>query len=128
MDRQQCHDLVTEEFRRFKVGDSSPESRIALAYKLTDQYLDEHDSFPHLSVIRRLTTLLLVGELADRNPHKAKHTEYPFFSRAQMESRHKREVITEDVIYGDRRFMGRKRSYFTDDNGAPRSAGSKLIG
>lgn len=92
MNKQQCHALITEEFSRFKDGESTQESRLSLAFKLTDEYYDQYGEYPHPSVLERLGTLLLVEELADKNPYKTQKAEYPFHNVGQVTRRHAQET------------------------------------
>ncbi len=92
MNKQQCHALITEEFSRFKDGESTQESRLALAFKLTDEYYDQNGEYPHPSVLERIGTLLLVEELADKNPYKTQKAEYPFHNGGQVTRRHAQET------------------------------------
>lgn len=127
MNKNQCHALITEEFARFKEGESTQEARLALAYKLTDEYYDQYGDYPHPTVLERLATLLLVEELADRNPHKASVSERPFYTQSQEDVRKQRERAVVEITYNDRQYMGRKTSHYTDDDGTPQVTKSRLI-
>ncbi len=76
------HAKITEEFKRFKDGKSTAESRLAVAKYVTDDYFDLYGKYPAGSVIERAGTLLLVEDLADNNPYKVAHNERPFLTES----------------------------------------------
>lgn len=123
----ELHAKLSKEFDRFKAGESTPESRMAVANEVTDGYFDLYERYPSNGVIERAATLLLVEDLADTNPYKVTHKERPFLTELQLERREDRERKAGVVEYGNDRCIGRKKTHYVDANGTPQGRNSKLF-
>lgn len=87
----ELHELLGTQYERYKTKGTSRIERMEIATKLIERYFDVHDRLPSTSVLSRMTTLILLDELADRSANKVRHTEYPFLSHGQYKYRKKRE-------------------------------------
>jgi hypothetical protein len=66
--------------------------RMAAVKQLADQYIAQVGERPDPAQLERLTDYILREELADKNPHKVRHAEYPIFSDRQLMLREGREA------------------------------------
>lgn len=85
------HDLISEEFTRFKRDKTTREHRMQFAEALTERYFADHEFMPDGTVLDRLGTLILQDELADTDIHKTAHNERPLLSDRQAQRRYERE-------------------------------------
>lgn len=58
---------------------------------IDDNWENQGELRRSLSLMQRMTNLLLIEELQDRNPYKVRHIEYPFLSGWQLMQRKKKE-------------------------------------
>ncbi|WP_127506886.1 hypothetical protein [Paenibacillus humicus] len=66
--------------------------RIAAINGLTEAYVEDIGERPDAAQLERLADYILREELADPNPYKMTHEEYPFMSEWQFELRRDRET------------------------------------
>lgn len=71
--------------------------------------------------------LVMYEELTWSHPDKMSIVEYPVMSERNEESYFDKHVIHSDLQYGDRRYTGRRKTHFTDDNGAPQVRNSRIV-
>lgn len=88
---KKMHDLISEEFTKFKRDKTTREHRMQFAEQLTEQYFADHEFMPDGTVLDRLGTLILQDELADTDIHKTAHNERPLLSDRQAQRRYERE-------------------------------------
>lgn len=88
---REMHDLISEEFTRFKRDKTTREHRMQFAEALTERYFADHEFMPDGTVLDRLGTLILQDELADTHPDKMAREEYPLLSDSQADERYKDE-------------------------------------
>lgn len=88
---REMHDLISEEFTKFKRDKTTREHRMQFAEQLTEQYFADHEFMPDGTVLDRLGTLILQDELADTHPDKMTREEYPLLSDSQADERYKDE-------------------------------------
>ncbi|WP_181444475.1 RNA polymerase sigma factor [Bacillus sp. 03113] len=95
---------------------------------LCEAYYQEIGIMPKVPALERLSYITMFDELTDNHPDKMTREEYPILSEDQGERRQFRERVAKDMSIGDRRFFGRRKVSYTDDNGAPQVRNSKLVG
>lgn len=121
---QNAHDDITEQFRYFKANKSARFTRLLFSDDLIEHYFEQNEQIPPTTVLDRLGTLILQDELADRDIYKITHNERPLLSERQMERRLKREYSAEAIEFNHSRVIGRKKTFFDDDNGTPQGRNS----
>lgn len=124
---QNAHDDVTEQFRYYKEHRSQRATRLLFSDDLIEHYFSTNEQIPPSTVLDRLGTLILQDEFSDMNPHKVKHAERPVLSARQLETRARRETIAEAIEYDRSRVIGRKKTFFDDDNGTPQGRNSFIF-
>lgn len=72
------------------------EDRKETAEKLTEEHFEITRKFPKPYLLEKLANYILLDTLRDRNIHKAKHDEYPVFSKYQEKKRARRQILVED--------------------------------
>lgn len=77
-------------------------------------------------LLHRLADLVLYEDLTWSHPDKMSIVEYPVMSEYQQERRERNQPPSKDVSFGDRRGMGRKRTFFTDDNDTPQGRNHRV--
>lgn len=123
---QDAHNDITEQFTQFKRIQTGRSMRMMFSNRLTEWYIATNGYNPPGIVLERLGTLILLDEISDGNPHKVAHTDFPILSDQQVERREDRERKAGVVEYGNERCVGRKKTHFTDDYGAPQVRNSKV--
>lgn len=123
---QDAHNDITEQFTRFKCNQTDRALRIDFSNRLIERYIAISGYNPPGILLERLGTLILLDEISDGNPHKVTHTEFPILSEQQVERREERERKAGVVEYSNERCVGRKKTHFTDDYGAPQVRNSKV--
>lgn len=66
------------------------------ASKMTEEHFEITGTYPKPYVLEKLANYILLDTLRDRNIHKAKHDEYPVFSKYQEKKRARRQILVED--------------------------------
>lgn len=123
---QDTHDAITAEFARYKDEKTPRNSRMTFAEELTNAYINYHGYRPPSSVLDRLATLILQDEITDSDVYKVAHNESPILSYTQIDRREKRERKAGVVEYGNDTVIGRKKTFFTDDEGTPQGRNAKV--
>lgn len=123
---QDAHDAITAEFARYKDEKTPRNSRMTFAEELTNAYINYHGYWPPSSVLDRLATLILQDEITDSDVYKVAHNESPILSYTQIDRREKRERKAGVVEYGNDTVIGRKKTFFTDDEGTPQGRNAKV--
>lgn len=77
--------------------------------------------------IERFADLILYEELRWSHPDKMSIVDYPIMSDRQADRFAEDHSLIDEVKYGDRRHLGRKKSHFTDDFGAPQVRNTRLV-
>ena len=75
----------------------------------------------------RFADLIMYEELKWSHPDKMTIVEYPVTSDRYEQSYFEKYTLHSDLQYGDRRYTGRRKTHFTDDNGAPQVRNSRVI-
>lgn len=88
---REMHDLISNEFTKFKREKTSRVHRMQFAEQLTERYFADHEFMPDGTVLDRLGTLILQDELADKHPDKMAREEYPLLSEDQSKVRYSDE-------------------------------------
>ena len=70
------------------------------------------------AMLDRFSDLVMHEELKWSHPDKMSIVEYPVMSDTQIEVRNEKQTLCDDIIYGDRRYTGRRKTHFTDEDGA----------
>lgn len=70
------------------------------------------------AMLDRFSDLVMYEELKWSHPDKMSIVEYPVMSDTQKEVRNEKQTLRDDILYGDRRYMGRRKTHFTDEDGA----------
>lgn len=76
--------------------------------------------------LEKYADLILYEELKWSHPDKMTIVEYPVMSDSQSEGREEKFTPHSDLQYGDRRYLGRRKSHFTDDTGAPQVRNGRM--
>lgn len=76
MNNQDAHEAITTEFTRYKTEKTSRAERMAFSEQLSEQYFVKNGNWPAVSVLDRLSTLILQDELTDATPWKSQRNEY----------------------------------------------------
>jgi hypothetical protein len=84
--------------------------------------------FRDSNALDRFANLIMYEELKWSHPDKMSIVDYPIMSDDQLELRQEKYVSNSNIQYGDRRFSGRRKTHFTDDNGAPQVRNSRIVG
>src|SRR5690625_628611 len=71
------------------------------------------------TALHRMADLVLHEELTWSHPDKMAIVEYPVMSDDQETLRQGKYSPNSDLQYGDRRHQGRRKTHFTDNDGAP---------
>jgi RNA polymerase sigma factor (sigma-70 family) len=74
----------------------------------------------------RFADLIMHEELKWSHPDKMTIVDYPVMSDDQLSIRQEKYSPNSDIQYGDRRYTGRRKTHFTDDNGAPQVRNSRI--
>lgn len=82
--------------------------------------------FKDSAALEKYADLILYEELTWSHPDKMSIVEYPVMSDTQAEEREDKYRPHSDLQYGDRRYLGRRKSHFTDDKGAPQVRNSRV--
>jgi len=69
-------------------------------------------------MLDRFSDLVMWEELKWSHPDKMSIVEYPVMSETQKEVRNEKQTLRDDILYGDRRYTGRRKTHFTDEDGA----------
>ncbi len=69
-------------------------------------------------MLDRFSDLVMYEELKWSHPDKMSIVEYPVMSETQKEVRNEKQTLRDDILYGDRRYAGRRKTHFTDEDGA----------
>lgn len=100
----------------------------------TDLFARKRDSgqFPPIQlrdsyILSRFADLVMYEELKWSHPDKMTIVDYPILSEEQESSRQEKFRPNSDLQYGDRRYMGRRKTHFTDDYGAPQVRNSRVV-
>ncbi|MRX54687.1 sigma-70 family RNA polymerase sigma factor [Bacillus idriensis] len=78
-------------------------------------------------MLSKFANLVMYEELKWSHPDKMSIVDYPIMSDAQESARQDKYRPNSDLQYGDRRFMGRRKTHFTDDYGSPQVRNSRVI-
>lgn len=78
-------------------------------------------------LLEQFADLILYEELTWSHPDKMSIIDYPIMSDSQAELREDKYAPHPDLQYGDRRYMGRRKTHFTDDYGAPQVRNSRVV-
>jgi RNA polymerase sigma factor (sigma-70 family) len=70
------------------------------------------------ALLDRFSDLVMWEELKWSHPDKMSIVEYPVMSETQKEVRNEKQTLCDDILYGDRRYTGRRKTHFTDEDGA----------
>lgn len=70
------------------------------------------------ALLDRFSDLVMYEELKWSHPDKMSIVEYPVMSETQKEVRNEKQTLCDDILYGDRRYTGRRKTHFTDEDGA----------
>lgn len=70
------------------------------------------------AMLDRFSDLVMYEELKWSHPDKMSIVEYPVMSETQKEVRNEKQTLRDDILYGDRRYTGRRKTHFTDEDGA----------
>lgn len=128
---EQAHDytsdLIDEAYRR--KGADNPTThleRVREADSLCEAHYAIIGDFPAESVLSRLAWYIVFDEMTDSHPDKMTREEYPIMSESQEDERFDKYRLNSDLQYGDRQFSGRKKTYYTDDSGAPQVRNNRM--
>lgn len=95
----------------------------AEAYERSDKtFINYKDEY----ILDRFADLVIREDLKWSHPDKMSIVEYPFTSESQEEERKSRYCLVPDVIFGDRRFNGRRTTSHTDEDGNVTSSKSQI--
>lgn len=95
----------------------------AEAYERSDKtFINYKDEY----ILDRFADLVIHEDLKWSHPDKMTIVEYPFTSESQEEERKSRYCLVPDVIFGDRRFNGRRTTSHTDEDGNVTSSKSQI--
>lgn len=64
--------------------------------KMTEEHYEITGRYPKPYLLEKLANYVLLDTLRDRNIHKAKHDEYPVFSKYQEKKRARRYILVDD--------------------------------
>ncbi|MEI2356071.1 sigma factor-like helix-turn-helix DNA-binding protein [Mesobacillus zeae] len=78
-------------------------------------------------VLSRFADLVMYEELKWSHPDKMTIVDYPIMSDDQEASRTEKYRPNSDIQYGDRRYSGRRKTHFTDDQGSPQVRNSRVV-
>lgn len=84
-----------------------PELRGIKAEELIETYFKEHAKMPDSTYLDRLATYMLLDELTDSSPTKARDNEYPILSDRQIYRRKVRETLLSDIHSDNKNNVGR---------------------
>lgn len=70
------------------------------------------------ALLDRFSDLVMWEELKWSHPDKMSIVEYPIMSETQKEVRNEKQTLRDDILYDDRRYTGRRKTHFTDEDGA----------
>jgi RNA polymerase sigma factor (sigma-70 family) len=79
------------------------------------------------NILSRFADLVMYEELKWSHPDKMTIVDYPIMSDDQLELRQEKYRPNSDIQYGDRRYLGRRKTHFTDDYGAPQVRNSRMV-
>lgn len=79
------------------------------------------------ALLDRCADLVLHEELTWSHADKMSIVEYPVMSADQELLRKEKYTPHSDLQYGDRRYTGRRKMHFTDDNGSPQVRNSRVV-
>lgn len=134
----QDYEVILEQVRK---GALPMKERITAIETATNDYLAAQDADyerkkakgGHIPIqlrndvlLHRLADLILYEDLTWSHPDKMSIIEYPVMSGNQQERRERNQPPSKDVSYGDRRGLGRKRTFFTDDNETPQGRNHRV--
>lgn len=102
------------------------DNRMFTAEYLTEHYFDVVGRIPSTLLLDRLASYILFDELTDEHPDKMTNNEYPFMSDSQQDERESKYSPHSDLQFGDRRFSGRRKTSFTDNDGAPQVRNNRI--
>jgi RNA polymerase sigma factor (sigma-70 family) len=83
--------------------------------------------FRNSYALDRFADLIMYEELKWSHPDKMTIVDYPVMSDDQLAIRQEKYSPNSDIQYGDRRYLGRRKTHFTDDNGAPQVRNSRVV-
>lgn len=72
------------------------EVRVAEVDQMLEEYYEVTGDKPPGNVLEKMGNYLLLDTLRDRNPHKAKHSEYPVYSKYQQKLRRNKQILMGD--------------------------------
>lgn len=102
------------------------DNRMFTAEYLTEHYFDVVGRLPSTLLLARLASYVLFDELTDEHPDKMTNNEYPFMSDSQQDERESKYSSHSDLQFGDRRLSGRRKTSFTDNDGAPQVRNNRI--
>lgn len=83
--------------------------------------------FRNSNALDRFADLVMYEELKWSHPDKMTIVDYPVMSDDQLAVRQDKYAPHSDLQYGDRRYLGRRKTHFTDDKGSPQVRNSRLV-
>lgn len=83
--------------------------------------------FRNSDALDRFADLIMYEELKWSHPDKMSIVDYPITSERYEQSYFEKYTPHSDLQYGDRRYTGRRKTYFTDDKGAPQVRNSRVV-
>lgn len=83
--------------------------------------------FRNSFVLDRFADLIMYEELKWSHPDKMTIVDYPIISDDQLTVRQEKQRPVSEIQFGDKRYLGRRKTHFTDDNGAPQVRNSRVI-
>lgn len=93
-----------------------------------DQNVGKNPQIPlrNANILDRYANLVMYEELKWSHPDKMSIVEYPIMSETQEEVRAEKHSLCDDIQYGDRRYAGRRKSHFNDEEGSPQVRKSRM--
>lgn len=96
-----------------------------------ESFMETRDNPPialrNADLLHKAADIVLYEELTWSHPDKMSILEYPVMTESQSEERMARATPHSDLQYGDRRYNGRQKVHFTDDNGAPQVRNPRMV-
>ena len=115
--------------RRMSIGELSDRNyRLLNIHLAIKEHIGKYRERPKNEDLAILSAMILNEELSDKHPDKMTREEYPIMSDTQEEVREYKYKPHDDLLYGDRRFNGRRKTAFTDDYGAPQVRNNRMLG
>lgn len=103
------------------IGRATTDYAVALAeHYHADKDAGKNPPVPlkNAALLDRFADLVMWEELKWSHPDKMSIVEYPVMSDTQKEVRNEKQTLRDDILYGDRRYTGRRKTHFTDEDGA----------